>query len=104
MPTSNKILRDVFLAFVRVHLLYHAAQGRIYGLEMIEELRRHGYEIGPGTLYPMLHDLQESGYLESEQEIADGKVRKYYRITSAGRKTLNELKAKIRELVGEVCE
>ncbi|MGZ8155961.1 MAG: PadR family transcriptional regulator [Burkholderiales bacterium] len=104
MPTSNKILRDVFLAFVRVHLLYHAAQGRIYGLEMIEELRRHGYEIGPGTLYPMLHDLQESGYLESEQEIADGKVRKYYRITSAGRKTFNELKAKIRELVGEVCE
>lgn len=104
MPTSNKILRDVFLAFVRVHLLYHAAQGRIYGLEMIEELSRHGYEIGPGTLYPMLHDLQESGYLESEQEIADGKVRKYYRITPAGRKTLNELKAKIRELVGEVCE
>jgi len=104
MPTSNKILRDVFLAFVRVHLLYHAAQGRIYGLEMIEELRRHGYEIGPGTLYPMLHDLQESGYLTSEQEIADGKVRKYYRITPAGRKTLNELKAKIRELVGEVCE
>jgi DNA-binding PadR family transcriptional regulator len=99
---SNKMLRDVFLGFIRVHLLHHAAAGRIYGLEMIEELRRHGYKMGPGTLYPMLHGMEADGYLESEQEIADGKVRKYYRITSAGRRILAQLKGKIRELGAEV--
>jgi PadR family transcriptional regulator len=99
---SSKMLRDVFLAFMRVHLLHHASVERIYGLQMIEELRRHGYHMGPGTLYPILHDLEESGYLKSEQEIADGKVRKYYEITGAGRKMLAQLKAKIRELVDEV--
>ena len=41
---QDKMLRDIFLAFVRVHLLHHASAERIYGLEMIEDLRRHGYE------------------------------------------------------------
>jgi PadR family transcriptional regulator PadR len=96
------MLRDIFLAFVRVHLLHHAAAERIYGLEMIEELRRHGYEMSPGTLYPILHGLEERGYLRSEQELANGKVRKYYRATAAGRKLLEQLKSKIRELEHEV--
>ena len=102
MAKTNRIERDVFLAFVRVHLLHHAAHDRIYGLEMMEELRRHGYQIGPGTLYPILHDLEACGYVTSEQEVAAGKVRKYYRLTAAGRKVLKRVKAKIRELVDEV--
>lgn len=99
---QDKVLRDIFLAFVRVHLLHHAAAERIYGLEMMEELRRHGYEMSPGTLYPILHGLEERGYLRSEQEVANGKVRKYYRATAAGRKLLEQLKNKIRELEHEV--
>jgi len=99
---NDKMLRDIFLAFVRVHLLHHAAAERIYGLEMIEELRRHGYEMSPGTLYPILHGLEERGYLKSEQEVASGKIRKYYRTTAAGRKLLEQLKSKIRELGAEV--
>ena len=99
---QDKVLRDIFLAFVRVHLLHHAAAERIYGLEMMQELRRHGYEMSPGTLYPILHGLEERGYLRSEQEVAHGKVRKYYRATTAGRKLLEQLKTKIRELEHEV--
>ena len=101
---DDKMLRDIFLAFVRVHLLHHAAAERIYGLEMIEELRRHGYDMSPGTLYPILHGLEERGYLKSEQEVAGGKIRKYYRTTAAGRKLLEQLKSKIRELGAEVLE
>jgi DNA-binding PadR family transcriptional regulator len=96
------IFRDIFLAFVRVHLLHHAAEAPIYGLEMIEELARHGYEIGPGTLYPIFHELERAGYLLSEPETVNGKVRKYYRITSEGRDALQRLRAKIRELTHEV--
>jgi DNA-binding PadR family transcriptional regulator len=99
---EDKVLRDIFLAFVRVHLLHHACAERIYGLEMIEELRRHGYDMSPGTLYPILHGLQERGYLRSEQELANGRVRKYYRATAAGRKLLEQLKSRIRELEREV--
>src|SRR5216684_3882126 len=98
----SDIFRDIFLAFVRVHLLYHAAEGPIYGLEMIEELRRHGYELSPGTLYPIFHGMERAGYLTCERRIVNGKIRKYYQITDAGREALARLRPKIRELVDEV--
>ena len=96
------IFRDIFLAFVRVHLLHHAEEGPIYGLEMIQELARHGYDMSPGTLYPIFHSLEEAGYLISEQQTVQGKIRKYYRITDEGRKALALLRPKVRELVQEV--
>lgn len=96
------IFRDISLAFVRVHLLHHAAEGPVYGLEMMEELSRHGYEIGPGTLYPIFHELERGGYLTCDPETVNGKVRKYYRITPEGREALKQIRAKIRELAGEV--
>lgn len=96
------IFREAFLGFVRVHLLHHAAQGRIFGVEMIDELQEHGYKLSPGTLYPILHAMEEAGYLRSEEEVVGGKKRKYYRATPSGRKALRDLKKKIRELSDEI--
>lgn len=101
---GNTIVRDVFLAFVRVHILHHAVEEPVFGLEMIEELRRHGYAMSPGTLYPILHGLEKSGYLRSYEEIVGGKLRRYYRATDKGRRALAEARTKIRELVDEVLE
>ena len=99
---GDKIIRDVFLAFVRVHVLHHAATEPIFGVEMMDELRRHGYDISPGTLYPVLHALEKGGVLVSAQEVVEGKVRKYYRTTKTGDALLLELREKIGELVEEV--
>ena len=99
----SDITRDIFLAFVRVHLLHHAEEGPIFGVEMIEELTRHGYSISPGTIYPILHALERGGLLHSERQVVAGKVRKYYRITDLGKKALSEVRLKIKELVGEVA-
>jgi DNA-binding PadR family transcriptional regulator len=98
----DALVRDIYLAFVRVHVLHHAAEGPIYGAEMIEELTRHGYQIGPGTMYPTLHALREKGYLAEERRVVGGKVRKYYHITATGQQALALVRPKIRELVGEV--
>ena len=102
--TDDSITRGVFLAFVRVHVLHHAAEGKIFGLEMIEELRHHGYSMGPGTLYPILHNLEALGCLRSKEEVVSGKQRKYYIATAKGKRTLLELQKKIRELVREVLK
>ncbi len=88
--------------FVRMHVLYHAVKGPIFGLEMMAELRRHGYEIGAGTLYPMLHQLEAAGYLNSYTEVVTGKQRKYYRATPEGAAALESTKTKLGELVAEV--
>jgi PadR family transcriptional regulator, regulatory protein PadR len=101
---DNAIVRDVFLAFVRVHILHHAARDRVFGLEMIEELRRHGYKLSPGTLYPILHGLEESGLLTSSGKVVGGKMRKYYKATAKGRRMLAEVRGKISELVGEILD
>lgn len=94
-------LRDILLAFVRIHVLHHAVSDRVYGAGMAEELARHGYQLSPGTLYPLLHRLELDGLLESESEVVAGKVRKYYVATEFGRAALSELRPRLAELVGE---
>ncbi|MEX1256677.1 MAG: PadR family transcriptional regulator [Gemmatimonadota bacterium] len=98
------MLHGFFGGFIRIHVLHHAAEAPIYGLAMMDELRRHGYEVGPGTLYPLLHEMEEAGFLAQEERVVEGRVRKYYRATPAGTQALREVREKIRELVGEVLE
>lgn len=95
-------MREFFLGFVKIHILYHAEQEPVYGAYLIEELAGHGYEISSGTLYPILHQMEKRGYLRKEERVVRGKVRKYYGITQAGKAALEEVRVKIRELVGEV--
>ena len=96
--------REFFLGFIKIHILYHASKEPIFGVEITEELARHGYSISPGTLYPTLHRLEKEGYLESVSKVIGGKVRKYYQATTKGKLVLEQSRKKIRELVTEVIE
>jgi PadR family transcriptional regulator, regulatory protein PadR len=98
------MLRDFFVGFVKTHVLYHAVKEPIFGLAMIQELKRHGYEVSPGTLYPMLHNMEAEGLLRMEERLVGGRRRKYYRATDAGVAALGEIREKLRELVEEVVE
>ena len=97
-----KLPRDLFLGFVKLHILFHAGREPVYGLWLIEELGRHGYRLSPGTLYPILHALQEDQLLACETRVVEGKARKYYRLTSKGRTALREGRDKARELMEEI--
>jgi len=98
------MLKDFFLGFIKIHILYHASKEPICGVDICEELGRHGYRLSPGTLYPTLHRLEKDGYLERQSRVVVGKVRNYYAITKKGIGALNEARGKIRELVTEVVE
>ena len=98
------MLRDFFLGFITIHVLHHAAHEPLYGAAMIAELTRHGYDLSPGTLYPLFHRLEQQGFLMHEDRVVDGRIRKYYTITDEGRTALSEAKQKIAELVHEVLE
>ncbi|MEX2137629.1 MAG: PadR family transcriptional regulator [Pirellulales bacterium] len=101
---ANDVLRSLFAGFVRLHILYHADKEPICGVEIMEELKHHGYRIGPGTLYPMLHELRAAGHLSSSEEVVAGKRRKNFRITASGRKILADARAKLRELASEIID
>jgi DNA-binding PadR family transcriptional regulator len=95
--------REILLAFWKVHILHHANEEAVHGQWILTELRRHGYEISPGTLYPLLQRMATLGWLNCKVEPGGGKrARKDYRLTSDGRKVLAMLRAQVRELYEEV--
>jgi len=96
--------KDIFSGLIRLHVLHHASREPIYGLEMIQELSRHGYRLGPGTLYPLLHGMEARGLLRSKTTSGAGRPRRVYTATAAGRKALKEGHEKVRELLHEMEE
>ena len=94
--------KGLYSGLMRLHILHHAAEQVVCGVWVMEELRRHGYEISPGTLYPMLHGLERKGYLQSSKERVGKTMRRLYSITPTGESALNEAKAKVHELYGEL--
>jgi len=100
----NQNHQDLYSGLIRLHILHHACEGEIFGLWMIEELGRHGYKLSAGTMYPLLHSLEERGLLVSREKRDGNRYRKLYRATPAGRKALAAAKEKVRELFGELFE
>ena len=93
---------ELLRSFARIHILYHAGQSPVYGLWLMEELARHGYDLSPGTLYPILHRMEGDGLLTAEKRLVGGRWRTYYHLTPAGRATLDQVRARLRELTDEV--
>lgn len=61
----------------------------------IAQITSGTYEVGPGSLFPALHRLEEKGWLSSEWGESENKRKaKYYRLTKAG---VRQLEAEVRE-------
>ena len=97
-------LRDLELGAIRAHIMYHASRAPIYGVWMAQELKRHGYKVSYGVLYPTLHRMEEDELLVREDRVEEGRVRKYYTATEKGLAELAEAQRMIRELYREVLQ
>lgn len=96
------MIRNLYHGFIRIHIIYHAAEDKICGIEIIRELKRHGYDVSPGTIYPILHKMAQDRLLTHHSEIVNGKRCIYYKATSKGKKLLEQARVKIKELYDEV--
>ena len=97
--------REILLSFWKVHILHHAGEEPLHGQWMLTELREHGYEISPGTLYPLLQRMERLGWLKSKTDRRGGpRARKDYRLTPQGHKVLEHIRTHIRELYDEVVK
>lgn len=102
---SKLLTREILLGFWKVHILHHAAEHPVIGQWVLTELRRHGYDISPGTLYPLLKRLERNGWLRSEVAVGEGKRRRrYYHLTARGAAVLDVLRETVIELHHEVVE
>lgn len=104
MKTPAKLIeREFLLAFWKLHILHHAGQEAVVGQWLIRELREHGYEVSPGTLYPLLARMQARGWLRCQVDPRGGaRARRAYRLTGEGRSVLKALRRRLEELYREV--
>jgi PadR family transcriptional regulator, regulatory protein PadR len=99
------VTREVLLGFWKVHILHHAAEEPVVGQWILAELRRHGHDVSPGTLYPMLKRMERNGWLRCETDPAAGlRGRRYYHLTARGAAVLKVLREAVVELHHEVVE
>jgi DNA-binding PadR family transcriptional regulator len=95
----------MLLSIWKIHILHHAAAHPVIGQWVLTELRRHGYDISPGTLYPLLKRLERNGWLKSEAAVGKGnRRRRYYHLTTRGAAVLDVLRETVVELHHEVVE
>ena len=96
------MIKNLYNGFIRIHIIYHAVKEQICGIEIIKELQRHGYTVSPGTIYPILHKMNQDNLLNSHTETINGKRRIYYKATTKGKNVLEQAQGKIKELYNEV--
>lgn len=86
--TIEKSLTSGSMTMLLLKLL---SEKDMYGYEMIDTLRKRSqnvFELKAGTLYPLLHGLEEKGLLTVYEQEYQGKTRKYYHVTKEGLKLL----------------
>jgi DNA-binding PadR family transcriptional regulator len=70
-----------------------------YGYSLIKRLAEKGFEIDQGTLYPLLRRLEKNGLLQSQWNVEGSRPRRYYVVSSTGKKVLPVLKDEWETLV-----
>lgn len=92
----EQLRRELARGTAELAVLSILKAGRRYGYELLKVLQQTGngnLEIKEGTLYPLLHRLEDAGFISGEWQ-AEGRARprKYYLITPQGRAHLTRLR------------
>lgn len=87
-----KVNKELVRGSTSILILSLLSTKEMYGYQITQELKSSTdgvFELKEGTLYPMLHALENDGAIEAYWQDADnGKRRKYYRITAEGGRLL----------------
>ena len=90
-----RVSKELIKGSTSMLILSLLKENDMYGYEMIKNLKEKSenvFELKEGTLYPILHSLEEKGFIKSYWDKTTPKKRKYYSITEKGKKQLKEKK------------
>jgi PadR family transcriptional regulator PadR len=94
--------REFTTGFIKLYALWRASRGETYGVEIMEEMREHGFKVGPSSLYPILHKLLEEKDVTVTNRLVNGKIRKCYRATRKGQEEAEEVIERLSFLLRKV--
>ena len=96
---QRRIYESFFHGMLQLFVLQQAAREPVYGGALAKLFRRHGYEISPGSLYPLLHSLEREKLVRRRSRLVHGRERKYYELTALGRACLETVRVELAGLV-----
>lgn len=102
MGYQKQITHAFWQGMVKLLVLHQASLAPIYGGRLSRYLRNLGYDISPGSLYPLLHVLEKAELLRSRIKIFKGRVRKYYELTPRGQACLEAVRKEVGGVMKEV--
>jgi PadR family transcriptional regulator PadR len=102
--TMVDLQRDIFQGLVLLRILHAASLDRVSGVEVSAQLEALGHRVSPGTLYPLLHRMEKTGWLKSAGKTVRSKYRRYYRITKRGREALHDARPKLSAFVAGIID
>lgn len=98
-----KLEREMMRGAGPTAVLQLLSDGEMYGYEIVEALAKRSrgvFELGQSTLYPMLYNLEAKGLVVSRKKAGpNGRTRRYYRLTTNGKKKLSQDRQQWAELV-----
>jgi PadR family transcriptional regulator len=98
------LVGDLRRGALAVHVLHQACEGDVTGVQLMDRLAGHGYPLlGPGTIYPLLHRLEEAGFLSSRPVVTYGRRHRRYEATTAGREAYRQCQRAVWYLAHERC-
>jgi PadR family transcriptional regulator len=102
----KEMKRDFFLnGLPDLLILRLLSRGEMYGYEIVGQISILSNELlnfGEGCIYPILHRMVAEGHLLQRAEIVEGRRRRYYRLSSSGRKQLSLINRRWAEIAGVV--
>ena len=102
MEYQAQLYQSFWQGLVKLFVLHQAGQGPVYGVKLKKALKDRGYNISPGSLYPLLHTMERANLLHSRLKVFKGRVRKYYDLTPQGESCLQELRQAFSGLTREI--
>jgi len=92
-PTDNleNMLQELRRGLIMLAVLSQLGKQQ-YGYALLKLLADKGLAVDQGTLYPLLRRLEGQGLLQSAWNVEGGRPRRYYVISSEGKKLLPQLK------------
>ena len=101
-----EIDRELLKGSISLLLLNLLSRGEMYGYEILQAASvrsANAFEFKEGTLYPALHQLEKRGLVKAEWRTGEnGRERKYYALTSKGRKAAQSYEEQWQHLTGAV--
>lgn len=88
-----KVSKELMKGSSQLLVLKVISDEPLYGYQIaknIKQLSEDVFSMGEGTLYPVLHKLEQLGLVDAYWQEVDGRRRKYYAITHKGKTALEE--------------